>query len=244
MSQFYISPEEICEKTVRITGGTSRHLLKSLRIKIGEKIKLFDGLGHAWQALITDFSKEEVYCRLIQEIQHKEPTINLKLYFAVPARKAFEDIIERCTAAGISKFQPIITSRTQENKKDWDERLLRIRQICISSCEQCERTFLPEVLPPISYAEALLSAEASIKEKNACFIATFEGSNIVRALKIQQNVKNIFLFVGPEGGFTQYELQQAISKKLVPVNLGAHVLRAEDACFYASLALINTLSAE
>lgn len=243
MPQFYVIPEDLHYPAFRLAGEESSHLRKVLRARPGDRIKIFDGLGHSWIGIIKEFGRDYAEGVITETLEQKPVHSKITLYFAVPARNAFESIIERCTAAGISIFQPVITERTQLGGfsgagNEIERRMARIRQIIISSCKQCERADLPLINAPVPYKSALQGAKG--------IIATFGGISVNEAVKkavsqpaADSSVPEFSIFVGPEGGFTQSELELAEKAGIVSVSLGNYVLRAEDACFYAALAAIN-----
>lgn len=235
MSQFYVSPENINGPVFRLDGAEAAHLLHVRRARKGDRIKLFDGMGNAWNAEIKETGKNTAEGLILERIYKAPRQIKLKLCFAFPARKAFDDILERCTAAEVSVFQPVVTERVQEFRRDWDKRIPRMKQIVMSACKQCERADLPEILFPCTFDECI----AGIKEQETAFIASFGG---IHTSILPEKIKGrteLLLFIGPEGGFTEGEIKRAVLSGAVPLSLGANVLRAEDACFYASMALTD-----
>ncbi len=244
MPYFYVNPENINGPVFNLAGEEAAHLRRVLRYRIGDRIFLFDGLGNLLHAEISAMSKESVSGKILEAAHQPRLPCSIVLCFAMPARKAFDDILERGTAAGVSLFQPLITSRSQETKIDWNSRIPRMRQILISSCKQCGRAMLPEIMAPLPFDNALLHFQASATNGSSGFIAAFDGiplSSAMAAAADSVNASKIFLFVGPEGGFAAEELSQACKAGLISINLGPYVLRAEEACFYASLALINSI---
>ena len=245
MPYFYVNPEEINGPVFNLTGEEAAHLRRVLRSRIGDRIFLFDGLGNFWHAEISAMSKESVSGKILESRRQPKLPCSIVLCFSMPSRKAFDDILERGTAAGISQFQPLITSRSQETKTDWSGRSPRMRQILISSCKQCERALLPEIKSPLPFGEALKHFQSSAVNGAHGFIASFEGIPVSAAVSAAAagslNDSKIFLFIGPEGGFTAEEISQAGKAGLISISLGPYVLRAEEACFYASLALINAI---
>ena len=242
MSQFYVKPEDIIYPAFRLAGDETAHLRRVLRARPGDRIRIFDGLGNAWIATIKEFGRDYAAGEIMGILEQKILPAKITLCFAVPAKNAFESIIERCTAAVIFKFQPVITERTQHgglvsDGNGFEKRLARIRQIMISSCRQCERADMPVIMSPLPYESVLRGSKG--------IIASFGGIAVEKAVKqitaqsAADTVPSFSVFVGPEGGFTPDELEAASSAGLISVSLGNNVLRAEDACFYVVLAAIN-----
>lgn len=233
MSQFYVNPENIDGPVFRLDGTEAAHLLHVLRARRGDRIKLFDGRGNAWYAEIEKAGNNIIEGHISGVIKKVPRVVNLKLCFALPARKAFDDILERCTVAEVSVFQPVVTERVQESRRDWNKRIPRMRQIVMSACKQCGRADFPEILPPVRFDECI----AGIKENEAAFIASFGGIHTGQLPEKINGRTELLLFTGPEGGFTEEEIRKAVLAGAVPLDLGRNVLRAEDACFYASMVL-------
>lgn len=233
MSQFYVLPQNIRGASFFIDEEEASHILRVARCRAGDKIKIFDGLGHAWHALIKSVSGKSLIGEIISEISFNAANANIKLCFCVTSVSAYEDILYRCTAAGVSVFQPIISERVQGNFLKFNKPE-RIKKIFISACKQCERPDFPEMLPVRSLAEV-------VNQKDLTFIAAQGGLLIDKSLFSGKQTKNINILVGPEGGFTSEELETAKKSGVIPISLGRYVLRAEDACFYASLSIKNAV---
>lgn len=240
MSQFYVNPEDLRYPAFRLAGEESTHLRKVLRARPGDRIKIFDGLGNSWNGTIREFGRDYAEGEIIEELPKKILPAKIALCFAMTARTSFEAIIERCTAAGVCTFQPIITERTQQggivsDAREWERRLARLRQIMISSCRQCERADLPEIRTPMRYRDIVPVSKGIIASFGGISVDESVGRFAVQCGKVPE----FSIFVGPEGGFTQDELEIAEKAGILSVSLGNYVLRAEDASFYAVLAAVN-----
>ena len=137
MSQFYVKPEDIIYPAFRLAGDEAAHLRRVLRARLGDRIRIFDGLGNSWYGIIREFGRDYAAGEIIENLPKKTIPAKITLCFAMTARNAFENVIERCTAAGVCTFQPIITERTQQggissDAREWERRLPRVRQIMIS----------------------------------------------------------------------------------------------------------------
>lgn len=235
MPQYLILPENIRGAVFTAGADEANHILRAARARIGDEIEIFDGLGRRYLGIIKAAGPGSLSGEIKEELPSPGYSTQLTLCFAVTARQALEDTLERCTAAGAAVFQPMLTSRVQfDIFSDWERRLPRLKQIALAACKQCGRGLLPEIRKPGKMDDLLAPGAAAV-------FASQGGASVQETSSALAGKKDIRLFVGPEGGFTKGELEFARSNGALFMGLGLHVLRAEDACFAASAALLERL---
>jgi len=213
----------------------SRHMLKAARLKQGDCVEIFDGQGLRHSAVIDKVDGDIVCGTVGSALPSPSYKLKLTLCFSVLSRKALESALEHCTEAGVDTFQPVISSRVQfDLLGDWERRAPRLRQIIISASKQCGRGRLPALERPRKFDDLLSDGRVSV-------VAAAPGKTSAEVALAIAGETDVRLFVGPEGGFTQAELEFAVLKKAVPLSLGKYTLRAETACLAGACALLNTI---
>ena len=220
-SQYYVQPENLKNGFFSLDERESAHASRVMRLRIGDKIRLFDGEGRKYEAVIEETGKIVIGKIAAELAPENPPKLKLTLCFAPGDRKACEDIVDKCTQLGVAVFQPVITERTQGGRKVDSAKW---RTVSIQSCKQCERARLPEFLAPLDFKEAFSDGKPAVLAwENAA------GSPLPPAGRTGK----LKLFIGPEGGFTDGEVEFAVKSGAETVSLGKNVLRAETAAIAA-----------
>lgn len=236
MPQYFIPAELIRDGVFSAGEDESRHITRAARKKAGEKIEVFDGRGNKYSAEIDIRPDGIVSGRIISKLDSPVYRTRLTLCFAPVSKPAAETILEHATEAGVSAFQPMLTSRTQYDWfGTWQEKTARFRQILIAACKQSGRASLPELLSPQKFDDVLSEPGTSLvasPDAPAGFDALSAGLLGVESLKV---------LIGPEGGFTKGEMEFAAVKKALFFSMGKYTLRAETAALAASVTILNKL---
>ncbi len=206
---------------------------KVLRMKEGAEFCLFDGNNES-QVQVLEMGKKKMVVKKIQDIENdSEPRLKINLYQAVPKKPAlFELIIQKATEIGTHAIYPLITKRTESRRLSKMERL---NIIAMEATEQCGRIHIPKIHEPITF-------EKTVKNADINFIAYAKESNLYlsRHLSNVKNADEINLYIGPEGGFSEKEIQLALENDFKTFSLGKRILRTETAAIAAlSLILLN-----
>ncbi|MCM2267387.1 MAG: 16S rRNA (uracil(1498)-N(3))-methyltransferase [Elusimicrobiales bacterium] len=235
MPQYYIPSERIRAGEFAAGPDESNHIARAARARVGDEIEIFDGKGGRYLAVVKSLAGGLVTGSVKGPLPSPEYKTRLTLCFAVVAKPALEDILEHCTEAGVDVFQPVMASRVQFDLfSDWERRAARLAQVVLAAAKQCGRGLLPEVRKPEKFDDLLAAGGAAV-------LASADGEGPDEAVKKLAGVREIKLFVGPEGGFTKGELEFARAGGAGTMNLGLYTLRAESACLAASSALLTRL---
>ncbi len=211
---------------VELTGDAFHHGIKVLRCRVGDQLELFDGNGGVAFAEIIKIEKRSANISINQlKNLHNESPLRTTLVQGVAKGERMDWVLQKATELGVSVIQPIITQRCniQMNSARWQKRLLHWQRIIISACEQSGRNHLPELKPVINFEKFLLNCEPI-----QCYLLNPEQGIQMKNLSIDNSLAVSFM-VGPEGGFTEEEIQQAGDKKIKYINLGPRILRTETA---------------
>ena len=218
----------ILNDTFTMDKDEARHL-KVARLHIGQEIKIFDGKGSKYLAKLQTLCDKSASGIILNVIPAKQLKRTITLYFSAVARSAAEDIIDKCTQAGVSIFVPVFSEYSDKDLlKKWQTKHERWQQIALAACKQCENPSLPQIMPPLSFQDAVknLKSPAFI-----CYEDEQKTSLLDCLSKIKQN--SLAIFIGPEGGYTPKEISLAKQYGIIPVTLGRNILRAETAAAVA-----------
>jgi 16S rRNA (uracil1498-N3)-methyltransferase len=249
MQRFFIPPVWIQQNRVTISGPQAHQIAHVLRMRSGDSVIVLDNSG--WEIETRLISVERHTVR--GEVQHRrlsasEPRTKISLYQGVLRSKRFEFALQKGTELGVVEFVPLIAERcvisdleAVEKKHD------RWESIIQEAAEQSRRGRKPALRPAVMFAKACEMAKTS----SGLSLIPWEEEGQVSLRKLltrspSKSTKNwppmtINLFVGPEGGFTADEVDLARRYGLVPVTLGARILRAETAGLVAASAILYEL---
>lgn len=204
------------------------HLRKVLRLRVGDKVRIFNG-EREFLAEIVEMEKDKAKVKFIEEIPQLLPPIDLAVAVSIPKGSRFDDLIEKLVEIGVSRIIPTICERTVKRpgeKKD------RWERIVLSAVKQCERSDIPEITEPMSLNEVLkLSENYDVK------IAGIIGAQ--RNISSCPYGKRTLILIGPEGDFTEREKEKIISSGFLPVNLGEIILRVETAAMVSASVIMQ-----
>lgn len=236
MPRFYLPENLSVGQTVALPDNIVRHL-NVLRVRPNENITLFDGKGKAHTARLTVLEKRRAEAEILrEETADTESPLNITLIQSISSGDRMDFTLQKSVELGVTAIQPVISERciVRLDGERAAKRLARWQEIVISACEQSGRNTVPPVLPIIGYREALDKMPSE---------STRLIMSINRARKlgdIRQPSGAIVFMVGPEGGWTEQEEQQAFEVGFQAVTLGKRILRTETAPL-AALAAMQTL---
>lgn len=215
----------------------ARHCAKALRSKSGDIITVCNG-GIDYECEIENISGESVNCRVLSHARcAAEPSVSLTLYQCHPKGDKLESVIQKSVELGVYEICPVLSSRcvSRPDLKKSDKKCERYRKIAKSACEQSGRGRIVDVTPLTDFENALKRAEnADVK------IIFYEGGG--KALKnIMENAgvyESVAVLIGPEGGFSEDEVESAMSHGFIAATLGKRILRTETAPLAAISAIM------
>ena len=247
LHRFFVDPALLGGERVALSGAQAHQISRVLRLKSGDRLVLVDGAGRE-SVVRLDEVRSSAVTGTVESTQRSrpEPKLVLTLYQALVQRDRFETVLQKGTEVGISRFVPTWCERSivPGGERIDEKRLERWRRIVTEAAEQCERGIVPEVTPPIRFAEAL--PEATRAGPTLVAWEREDGVSIRSGLSEALGSRpvgqaQLGLFVGPEGGFTEAEIALARQPGQVQtVSLGPRILRTETAGpILAALALYH-----
>mgnify|MGYP005943515605 CR=1 FL=1 len=231
MYQFFIEDENAAEDFVTIEGSDVNHIKNVLRMKPGEKIRVCTRNGQNYFCSISDITESFVRADILEkEAESTELPCRIYLFQGLPKNDKMEWIIQKCVELGVHAIVPVATKRAvvKLDEKKAQKKVNRWNAIAESAAKQSGRGIVPEVLPVMKWKEALEYArQLDVKmipyEKAAGINAT---KQLIASVSFGQSVG---IFIGPEGGFEEAEVEAAKEIGAVSVTLGRRILRTETA---------------
>ena len=231
MYQFFVEPSQIQGNRIVITGSDVNHIKNVLRMKPGEKIRVCTRNGQNYFCSISDITESFVRADILEkEAESTELPCRIYLFQGLPKNDKMEWIIQKCVELGVHAIVPVATKRAvvKLDEKKAQKKVNRWNAIAESAAKQSGRGIVPEVLPVMKWKEALEYArQLDVKmipyEKAAGINAT---KQLIGSVSFGQSVG---IFIGPEGGFEEAEVEAAKAMGAVPVTLGKRILRTETA---------------
>lgn len=213
--------------TFLIDGENGRHIARSLRMKVGDKLTLCDGNGTDYQCEIQSFNGDIVTAALLfSEPNRTEPETKIRLYQSFPKGDKLESIVQKATELGITAVTPVESRRCilKFTDKNAEKKRLRLQKIAHEAAKQSGRGIVPQVHAPLSFPKAIEEAAAF-----GDILFFYELGGVPLSDVLPQTTNRISVFVGPEGGYSEEETQLAIESGAKICTLGRRILRTETA---------------
>ncbi|MGL5330001.1 MAG: 16S rRNA (uracil(1498)-N(3))-methyltransferase [Peptostreptococcaceae bacterium] len=244
MDRFFVDKNNINidNNTCIIEGEDVKHISRVLRCKTGEVLEVCDNDNNEYICEITDIEKNVVNLEILEKVDVKrESDLRIKLYQGLPKGPKMEIILQKLTEVGVDEIVLVQTKRSVakvDDKKE-DKKLERWERIIYEAAKQSKRGKIPTLRGILSFKEALEDMK-----NNDLNIAPYENE---RTKSIKQAIKgvsinNIGIFVGPEGGFDEKEIELIEEIDGQSVSLGPRILRTETASVVASSIVLYELS--
>ena len=236
MPRFYVDFALSPDSVVELPDNVVRHL-NVLRVKNTEEIVLFNGNGKAYPALPEVLEKRRASVRILrEEATDNESPLNITLVQAVSAAERMDFTLQKSVELGVAEIRPVISERcvVRLSGERAEKRVARWQEIVVSACEQSGRNIVPKVLPLTTYAQAL----RQLPQETAKLLMSLNRAQ--KLSDVQPQSGKVVFMVGPEGGWTEKEEQQAFDAGFQSVTLGKRVLRTETASL-AAIAAMQTL---
>lgn len=234
MYQFFAEPDQINvnDKRVIISGADVNHIRNVLRMKAGEEISVCNGQdGREYRCGIVSFEEDRVICelRFIKE-ENAELPVKVYLFQGLPKADKMELIIQKAVELGVYRIIPVSAKRCVVKLDDGKAaaKVRRWQGIAEAAAKQSRRGVIPEVSEVMSFRQAVEQAAAMDVRLIPYELASGmeKTRELISGLEAGQSVA---IFIGPEGGFEEQEIQLAADNGIQPVTLGRRILRTETA---------------
>ena len=217
-----------------LNDAEAHHACAVARHKEGDIIRVFDGTGKQFRGRIDKVQKKFVRGTLLEPCPVRRVPLNLTLAFVPNSRTGLEEVLDKGTQLGVSAFLPLVSARSEYDVlKKFDGKNERWQQIMVSACKQCDTPFVPRILPPVKFSQAVA--------ENGSALLAYEAEQTHTLAWGMEQLKNpsaVRVYVGPAGGWTQEEVALAVAHGVLPVTLGVNILRAETACVAVAAKLL------
>lgn len=241
MYKFFVSTDAIDEQaqSVVIDGEDYNHIKNVLRMKKGEQFLVSDGKsGRDYSCVLEDFSEDSVICS-ISSAKDADTELPSKVYLfqGLPKADKMELIIQKAVELGVYEIIPVACHRSvvKLDEKKSDKKIARWQQIAEAAAKQSKRGLIPRISNVMTFKEAAAYAEGAANVRLVPYeLADSSGDAMAETRKIFEELKpgqDIAIFIGPEGGFEDKEIELCIEKGIRPITLGKRILRTETAGF-------------
>lgn len=229
MQQYFLNQK--LEEKIYFDPLQSHHIKNVMRMKKGSVIKAVDPDEHS--ALYTiDYEDHQVIGKLKEMLPEEKSAIEIILLMALIKKDKWDFCIQKACECSAYTILPFVSERcvVQLDEKK-EKKLIRWQKIASEACEQSKQNHLCEIKEPVSFSKAL-QVDADLK-LIAYENADLQAHNLVAVLNNAQNVKRVAVMIGPEGGFSDHEIESALKSGFTCVSLGKSILRAETAAISA-----------
>ena len=247
MHKFFTPKELINGDVAKIIGDDVKHIYKVLRISEGEKFTLNNCEGIEYLGKVISVSKQEVLIEILEKLEdNNESDIKIYLFQGLPKSQKMDLIVQKGTELGITEFIPTITHRVDVKLKGEFKKLDRLNRIALEAAKQSKRSIIPKVSEPIEFKEVLEKIDSLdlliVPYENANNFGIKTLINELRKDNATNTIKSVGIFVGPEGGIEEEEIERLKDKGAHIVTLGKRILRTETAGFVATALIQYELS--
>jgi len=231
-----VDASELEKDLIVLSPEESHHLARVLRVQVGQEITLFDGCGGVAEATVETVLKNAVEARVSKHWKVPKPGVEIDLIQAVPKPDRWELVLQKAVELGATGIHPVLTKHTDFRPNP--KKQARWKKIVLNAAQQCEVRWLP-TLQPLEKLETLLP---TLGNYDLVLIGSlYEGTKPLREIasafaelrydKMAEK-KRIALLIGPEGDFSQEEVNAAIQAGAIPVSFGDRILRTETAAIF------------
>ncbi len=234
MYQFFVEPDQINlnDKRVIIRGTDVNHIKNVLRMKAGEELQVSNGQdGKEYRCGILTLEEDKIVCelRFVRE-DNVELPVRVSLFQGIPKGDKMEMIVQKAVELGVYQIIPVETKRcvVKLDRGKAESRVRRWQGIAEAAAKQSRRGIIPEILPVMRFQEALdMASDMDVRLIPYELAEDMEKTRrMIGGIKKGQDVA---VFIGPEGGFEDREVEMAAEKGIQAVTLGKRILRTETA---------------
>ena len=232
MYHFFVNKNQIIDHTVTIEGADFNHIKNVLRMREGEEISVGNGEDeNEYRCAIECFEEDKVICKLlfVKEANVELPS-EVILYQCLPKADKMEMIIQKCVELGVSEIIPVASKRcvVKLDDKKAGNKITRWQTIAEAAGKQSKRAYVPLIGQVMKFSDAIEDA----KRTDIKIIPYELAEGMDDTKKVFERIepgKSIAIFIGPEGGFDETEINEAMKAGILPISLGKRILRTETA---------------
>lgn len=237
LSRLYVEQDLSDGVEITISGNAYLHIVKVLRKKQGEDLRVFNGRDGEYKGELTQIDKRQAVIKLSCQLQPLHSVPDVEILFAPLKKDRMRFLVEKATELGVRRLRPVVTARSQYGIKP-DKLMAYI----IAAAEQSERLDLPEITAPQNLNKVVENCSERViifADENADQATSHQTRAVMQAAK-----PAVSILIGPEGGFDAGEREFLLAQPFVkPISLGKRIMRAETAAI-ATLALWQSLAGD
>jgi 16S rRNA (uracil1498-N3)-methyltransferase len=240
--RFYASPDNITDLGVTLSSEETHHLTHVLRMTPGDQAFVFDGCDHEYRCTFRGIKDNRAHLDLAESLSDVvESPLQLILAQSLVKGEKFDFIIQKATELGVSRISPLITryAEAKIEEQQIERRLERWRRISLEALKQCGRRRLVDISAPRTLTQFI----ADVPGTALLLLSERGGVTLTKILEGITNSRSIAALVGPEGGWSDHELELLTASGATPITLGRRVLRTETAAL-AAIALIQHMKGD
>jgi 16S rRNA (uracil1498-N3)-methyltransferase len=237
LQRLAITPSQCINETTFVLKSEQLHYLtRVLRLTAGDRFIAIPGTGTWWLAELHANAE----AKILQTLTPDTELVGKLTLLAAPSKgNGFDDVVRITTELGVSQIVPLITQRTVLQPSP--HRITRWQRIAQEAAEQSHRLIVPDIAPPLAMADALQYSQQAVAHGQSCYIGTVDPRQPhLLQHPIASEHQGVVILVGPEGGWTEAEQENAIAAGCKPFSLGRRVLRA----ITAAIVVIALFSAQ
>lgn len=224
IQRIVITPDQLQLPTLHLTPDQTHYLTRVLRLQPGDRFIAMTGTGENWLVQL----EQQDGATLLEPLDvRSELPIAVTLALALPKGNAFDDVVRQVTELGVNRILPILSDRTllqpSANKLD------RWRKIAQEAAEQSERTIVPTIADPVSWKQHLQAVQTEPQGLHCLCWGRGDSPHLMPLLQTGSNTQlptELVIAIGPEGGWTEGEVNQGVQAGYQTVSLGPRILRA------------------
>lgn len=221
--------------SIELDADQSRHIAKSLRMKIGDELVAVAPDSMEYCCQIIEITKENVRLEVCYKRPNAtEPTCKVRIYQGVPKGDKLEDIIQKCTEVGVTGITPVLMKRSisRPDAKGAAKKNARYRKIALEAAQQSGRGIVPKIGEQITLKQAIAADESKLK------ILFYEGGGDKLQDIVSADTESLSFYIGPEGGFDETEVELLVNAGAKIATLGPRILRTQTAPVVALSAIM------
>lgn len=230
MPKFFAEKENISNTHILLDGEEAKHILKVLRMQVGEVLTICDGAGVDYEAEIERVGKNDLSAKILKQTPSEaESQVKITLFQCLPKASKMDYVIQKCTELGIYKIIPCISERCVvklNGDNDAQKKVERWQAVVKAAAKQSGRGIIPEIGMPVTFKEAI----AQMQAQPLAFIPyENESEHTLKSVLRGAQVSEAAFIIGPEGGFAPQEIAHALESGIQSITLGKRILRTETA---------------
>jgi 16S rRNA (uracil1498-N3)-methyltransferase len=234
LQRLAVTATQICDRTIDLTREQQHYLNRVLRLQAGDRFIAMDGRGHWWSAVL-EVRETGLFASIAEEIAaNRELPVEVTLLAALPKGNGFDEVVRQAAELGVASIVPVTSDRTL--LKPSAQKVDRWKRIAAEAAEQSERQIVPTILEPVSFDVAVKDCGQKYRficvarGKNRhlwdCMVSLAPPNSPLISEEQDREELSILIATGPEGGWTDGELERAIELGFEAVSLGSRILRA------------------